>query len=576
MEQAGKSRTLPDLLHNPFLHRKWKVVSRFHHPQKKLITAGMALGLLYAPGTFSESTSYNHIQKQNSQTLPALLQDPTIAPRYEKCQEYQNKNWQDEEFDMGKCIWDGGWSGLQPLSDGDREKIQKMIQGIAKADITTTQISGNPALKKLEEYYAKRLKEIINPEGEQKKVLADHTIYNKIYRSQLGKNVISALSSYCIDADGDNSYLVDKKTTEKTRKNNLKKLAKHVETTDQATSNAYAHWSNCASLIKDICHDTCPEKSEEKNYCCGERCPQGTDPFKHSQSRACEVVDYISAVRQNLLSLDKIDEGWKNRTASGFGTDMATDIDTEKITNLSSKEVVEKSGYAKEQQKILDEMKECRENFDPEKCQKFVGERKKENTALMDEYGLRTKVLQEKINKIADPANNNDSLEKYLKEEGYTDEQIAEMLEEENGKKLKQQIAHQFSQKRKALMLSLKEKINKTQTEADDSEQAKKKKLMELEKEAEWEQQRLGELVFFTNMISGFLKIGDEEGNILGTNSEAMMQELKDSVFSSEDDFEAVKKIGEKMDSTPGSSPNTQESRNLDVQTINEVLLNYD
>ena len=498
---------------------------------------------------------------------------------------------------MGSCLWDGH-EDIPPLPSAEREKLQALIRRRASADTTTTQTSDNPALKKLEEYYSKRLRTIIDPKGE-KKVLADHTVFYKIYRSQLGKNVIGALSGYCLDADGDKHFLVDKDNAVENRRKNLKKLEKKVQVEGQATSDAYAHWEKCASRIQDICHDTCPDSHDSQDgekaqkYCCKESCDYESGPFKHfqhSQTRACEVIDTIEAIRQNLLVLDKIDEGWKKRTAKGFHggkeweeKNLATNVDIEKITNLSSREVVEKSGYSGAQKTIVDEMEECVQNFDPKKCQKYVTVLKKEDSELLDEYSLRTKIIQEKIDKMKNSEKKEDSLESYLVEEGYTKEQIADMMEETDPKKLQDRIARRFREKRKALQRSLKEKLEKTRTKQDSGEQAQSAKMKNLKDRAVNETQRLGELIFFTNMISGFLKIEDEKGNPLGTNSEALRQELKDSIFSSEDEsspppfnFEAIKKLNDEIGATSPRTSDGEESRNLDVQTINESLLNYD
>ena len=308
--------------------------------------------------------------------------------------------------------------------------------------------------------------------------------------------------------------------------------------------------------------------------------PTKSELFQHSQNRACEVVDFVEAVRQNLLALDKIDKGWEKRVATGFAGNIASGVDIEKITNLTSQEVVKKSGYSKEQEKIVEEMEKCIQNFVPQRCRKFVTEESKGDAALLDEYSLRTRVIQEKIDSIKNAQKKEDSLEAYLKEEGYSKEEIDRMMKEESVEKLKEQISHRFRQKRMALQRSLKERFERTRVGHNENPTIR---LKEIKRDAAGEKQRLAELVFFTNMISGFLKIGDEEGNILGTNSEALKKELADSLFSSQDEaslslinFDKVKDVGAKVKSPTKKSPDAGESRNLDVKTINEYLLEYD
>ena len=487
---------------------------------------------------------------------------------------------------MGECLWEGwvdenGRIVIPKLDDNEKNSIQHLFKGRERFDASNITISDNPALRKLEEYYGKRLKEIIDPGGD-KNVVADHAIYHKIYRSQLGKNVIGALSSYCLDARGDD-FLVEKdpQRNRDTRKENLKKLETTSTTESGNTNMAYGHWSGCAFNIQHICYNTCREKEGAgKKYCCKENCDNDT-LFQHSQSRACEVVDYIKAIRQNLLVLDKIDEQWEERKSTGvagFDGNVVHEVEIEKITSLNSRQVVEQSGYTNEQKNIVEEMEECLKNFDPRNCSKFVGVEKEGERAL-DEQSFRTRVLQEKIDLMKKSDKREDSLEQYLRDEGYSKEEISKMLQD--GKVSAEMISQRFKEKRAALQRSLKEKLENTSADPNDPQDTKDT-LQNLRDEAARERQRLGELVFFTNMVSGFLKIGDEEGNVLGNNSESLQQELKDGLFSSEEsanklglDFKALQESGNKA-APLSNKQNTQEQRNLEVETINELLLNYD
>ena len=563
--------------------------SRCSHPQKILkrwyFLPFFFLVSLHVLPSSVDSPGYNRIRKRSQPMLSELLKHPDVAPRYEQCKQHA-------PLDMGECLWEGwkkdGRQVVPPLSSDKKEKIQKLFEGRERFDSNIVSVSDNPALRKLEEYYAKRLRKIIDPEGD-KKVVSDHTIYNKIYRSQLGKNVISALSSYCLDAR-DEDYLLETDPT-KTRQTNLKKLETTRTTEDSNTNMAYSHWSGCAFNVQHICYNTCPEKGEGKTnkYCCEEDC-ENDIRFKQSQNRACEVVDYIKSIRQNLLVLGKIDKQWEEKKSEGipgFGGEkhlknVTQKVEIEDITNLSSREVVETSGYGKEQDKIVAEMEECLKSFDPEKCDKFVGIKKDEDRALLDEQSFRTRVLQEKIDMMKSSDKKKDSLEQYLKDEGYSKEEITKILEEKDEKVLSEEISRKFREKRLALQRSLTERFEKTSIDAE-RPQDRSEILKKLRNEAVNERQRLGELVFFTNMISGFLKIGDGEGNILGQNSESLHEELKDSIFSSEEtakkslvDFEAIQEAGKKAAPPSDSNQDSQEERNLEVKTINELLLNYD
>ena len=200
-----------------------------------LFFVGLTLFPPFQHPSFSEESTahpnekngdYRQIRARASQILPDLLKDSDIQKRYQVCQGHQLK----KDIDMGKCLWDGIGGILPPLGEEKRAEIQNRIRGRVGVDVGTVKVSGGPALKKFEKYYAKRLMEVIMKSGGDdeetgRKILADHTLFNKIYRSQLGKNVISALSSYCLDADGDdNRYLVNRDNVKEVRKKNLKKI----------------------------------------------------------------------------------------------------------------------------------------------------------------------------------------------------------------------------------------------------------------------------------------------------------------------------------------------------------------
>ena len=545
---------------------------------------------------------YNRIKEKDS-ILEKMLEDPRIKPRYQTCQEEQKKNV-NQKFDMGKCIWDGeGAAGLSPLSDGEKERLKKQIVGQEAMDINTIRRGKDPALQKLEDYYAKRLQDMISPKG--KKLLADHTIYNRIYRSQLGKNLVGTISSYCLEADGDNDYLIDKRKKQENRRKNLKSLKNEKSFNGKVVSGGYAHWASCTVRIQHICHDTCLPKlgqytDTKSKYCCDSTCSYDHDVFKYSQTRACEVISYIKAARKNIAALGDIEKSWEKRKKTnvvGFVGEINDKINVERMTNLSSKEILKKSGYAKEQEKMVAQAEECSKNFDSKKCEKFVDDKGSLSKKLLSEYSLRSRVVQEKIDTITADDADPKGIEEYLKEEGYTKDQIAAMMKEEDIDKIKTQITNRFKKQREALHRSLKARIKKNQIDTGelesngnrDVEKTKAERMTAVHEDLKGRTERVSELVFFNNMISGFLtwEREGEKGKITGSNSAILYHELKDSVFEDtgrdpaqkpekeQIDFQGIKKNAQRMVAKPPAKKNNDEDVGLSVENINESLLNY-
>ncbi len=506
--------------------------------------------------------------------LKKLLAHPKAQEQYQKCIAAEINQKSD---DMGKCIWDGNEEkGIPSLDEATKKQLQDMLsegnnkyEGIDISTATSTQTS---ALKKLEDYFRKKLQEVLKKDQGGKIVNISQRKFNKIYESQLGKNIISSLSSYCIEANEGNYKIPEsRKTREKNRQNNLKRLSEVSSKQEEVVNTAYAHWSKCILAIQHICYKEAKYKISVSDY---------------QQRRACEVTNYLKAAKQNLIALNQIERGYKQYEKNKAGPSLinavnADNIRSDKITNMTSNELINKSDYKKEVEKMQQQLSSCKESPDDENCKKLLSEK---DYKLIDEYSLRSRAIASKLkSQVTGDNTDKKAVEEYLKEEGYSTQKISQ-LSEEKIREIKQTIQNRYDAEREALIKSMKAKMDKTSISSDDPKIANNK-LRELEEEVSKEAERYKELVYFNNIISGYLSFEDSKGKVIGKNTKILQQELADSAFDpknmredvsrsiTSEDYQNVKKQNENQIKSSPSDSNNDET-GISVDQINQHLLN--
>ena len=287
------------------------------------------------------------LQKNDSDKFTQLIENESaIKDIYDQC-------IKQESSDLGACMD----AGLNSLDDTERERIIntyfKSEQNEAKyesVELATIEKEQDPAIAKLQEYLRKRLEEALygeaQAEGEKRGKTVDHAIFLKLYKNQISKNIIMALSAYCMDADANAGYIIyedqctDQECTcdngEKnrtcTRKRNLASLA----TVTNKSIEAADTWQGCIANVQHVCHKTSAiQNNGEKGWSykgapsvaiieidatgatktLSSQTHQAKD-YEYSQQRACEVTSYLKELRQNLITLDQIANALKNETSN--------------------------------------------------------------------------------------------------------------------------------------------------------------------------------------------------------------------------------------------------------------------
>ncbi len=548
--------------------------------------------------------------KNEDGNTPAILNDPEVKPAYETCKK-QNNATSDAEYEknMLACLTkEVGESKFPALYDKYmklNDKTNNSYESLHTSDIDN---SSDPAIKKLGDYYLGRLKEALygdtNNGAPSEAQFADHGVFLEMFESQLGKNVVSTVTFYCIDANSENNYLIPKEAEarKKQRQKNLQSLKEKSKNGDKdGPPVAYENWSTCITKIQDICHR--PEDYKNKK--------DGKPDlnYEYSQQRACIITSNLRALKQNLFAIDDIKKAQKKNaeTAAGVeiiekkpvtiyrgiateGNEKSKSIDD--LTTISSNEAINTSGYGSALEEQADDLKKncVGDKINDEVCEKYINltvDKKKLDKAK-DEYIVESGGVQKKIQ---DTVTDESGVEKYLEDERKKD--FDKLVTEENSKALKDRINENYEIERANIIKQLSENIKTTSvSESGDSLSSldNQKTLEKIQKGLESASQEYKELVHFNNIISGYFEVIDSDNKKLGANTRSIAHEMRDSAFAKEkdsrdpanydsDDFQELEKITSKItekSTEEKADDSTRGNAALSPDQINDLMLNYD
>lgn len=429
--------------------------------------------------------------------------------------------------------------------------------------------------------------------------IVDQKTFFDLFESQLGKNVISNLSNFCLNALflGDQFFIIheDSSKRDATAKSNLDKLDVVREGTIQAAQD----WNRCIKYVQDHCHQpktvtvqneggefhdedyfngssfeeaiksSCQESqttdkmSESQKDALRSECDKD---IKYTQQRACETVEYISQARRSLEYNKVISEKFKGLDVNSKATVAVYDSskaekNIDEITTLTSNDLNKKSKKAGSQTSLeagntqSSEFKECFENGqikDAEVCKKYLQTNTNERLAELTEMKLNSEAsIAELKELIKDEAN----VIKILREDGYTEDQAKAMASSEE---IKNQIMQRYKNKEKGILNSAIEEMEKiTSNKNDIIDNADIEKLQQIEKDLKSKTKEFAQLVHYNNIVAGYLSINskDEDGKDVSTkNARSILLELENNIFNEQnrdvassmnDSFETSRKTDE-------------------------------
>lgn len=387
----------------------------------------------FAQDPTDETTGYYQQQDDELDQLSKVLEIPEVKKIQKQCE--------DNAFraatgvaEIGDCIW----KVIEDTNNQDlKDKIQaQMDETLAAQDgvsqhesvkVVSLKNENSESMKALEKFYAQKLSKELFGEGSasnsdlsvsKKTQLLDHKKFNKIYENQMTKNILSAVSTYCIEAEmiGNYNFPLLRKDVDKRRdqrKKNMSKLSGAQVTrtnsegaveTISSLKNSSEKWQSCMVNIQYVCHggdkqikdsagnivldavgepetvkaDTEFQKTFTSSHAKGTaEYKKEKEAFKedkeYSKMRACEVTNYLKVAKQNLKAIEKINEGYKQlQQAGGYkleGKDIKNKVITEEITldngkldnitSTTSNEFVNESEFGKETNSDLANLEKC-------------------------------------------------------------------------------------------------------------------------------------------------------------------------------------------------------------------------
>lgn len=505
-----------------------------------------------------------------------LLKIPEVQNFFQECK----TEFEQTRKDVSDCLWD-----KVKADDAVNQKVQEEMakmnktydkkdldyEGRTLSNIRINSVGTDPSKRakdsekspqqKLEEFLFKKFTEALyEKKGDKKTMVMNHRLFEELYKSQLGKNLIAAISSYALESENVAGVCLhagtDQGELDRVRRLNLAKLEQKVDpVSDPGASNnnnnnnqggqvpaAYNDWSLCARQIEMLCTTTAiyaPVKATD---------PQNTTRFdgriQSSQKKSCIVYRYMKDTRRALLDMEKVDEGWKKlkddryADAGNFGDRLFDENKTNEMMNLSSQELIVDSGYEDAVKKREEELEKCKEDYDGNKeiCDKYLLGSKEDKDKIMAEARLRLEAQNKKINDDflnADADQGNQKLKKYLEEEGRTEEQVAAILSQTQDKidKLREDIKRQHRLETEAIKNALKEKLDGITIDQDPARSAERNGTMErIKDEFEKRPDQMKQLIFFNNVVSGFIQVRDSSGKTTA-NTAALNAELRKSAL---------------------------------------------
>lgn len=599
--------------------------------------------LLAAPvAVAKEDKPAGPFQASQEDPLQKLMKVPEIKERLDACRKAGVS-----ASGLDKCLWDGDDNQVPAMDATLKKQISTYLKTANKEGqpagktlketasvVEHFQEKKDPAIQKLEAYLSLRMRQALYGEvnndlakevgkvaqnAEKKYSAVDHKVFYDLYNNQISQNMVSTISSYCIEASAEALYTIppDADGKKKRREANLK-LLRGLDDVEKKNAQekklpitGSAHWNTCLETISKVCYAESEEAYCAQNSVCATN-------YKYSKDRACAVNRSIRGARQAILANNEIKEHFqKTVTASptlehdnedlkvSFYDPTDEKRSIQRISLFSSGEIYNKNNeYTAEVKARLERFKACYDEsrpdgqkvLDEKACEEFITDDREEQEELLAEMSMRTRAVSQQLSDLDEKG-----VEEFLKKEGHSDEEIEHLVEKTNLEELKAEINNRYEAERQALIEQMAEQIENKTVEEDTPLKgtAVEGKLATIRQELESQEENFKQLVHYNNIVSGFLTV-TPEGKDAGesfSNTEAIMTELAHSAYNPEeapapaadaqqrtpssgiaaDYFERLNKNLEPVIANAESRPKKAGESSLvfGIQDINSILLRY-
>ena len=520
-----------------------------------------------------------------NETLDKLLAIDGVGAIYEQCKK-DNPTGLDK---IPNCIWTevskkpdlkkkvqetyaqavkGDSKGRAPASGAPSENLTNRTVAV------NTDYTSDPAVRTLTEFFGSKLEEVLHSEdtgkGNDRKITAiEHSKFIDLYKSQMGKSIVNAMTSYCLNTDINDSSTDCKDKglcpydEKKYKEDNIKNL-KNADFSQAGNNNP---WMKCIAAIPKICYE------------------KGTPG---DQTQACLVMDFVKSARKSLIHAEKQSEFYdklgKEKSlsiASNFASPDQKKFNNDELMEITSADMEKKvkvmgaDGKEKEQsvkevnEALAKEAEACVDEAtqkikDEAKCKKFIDTNKDANEKALAEFGLAQEIQAERL---AETLKDEKSVQDYLKEEGYTAEQASEMTKGKTLEDIKEEIRDRFKAEKEAIIKSMTAKIQKKTSAEDGKVTNSDSKLVTIKKEFATRTKDMGDLIKFTNVVSSYLGIIDDSTKKVSRNTASLFAEVKTMKDAEKEAYEQALKKANLTDQ--------QNNTRLKIEDINGQILKY-
>ena len=552
-----------------------------------LLSFSLSLSAYSADDKKVEKTDvYGGVAK--NETLDKLLAIDGVGAIYEACKKKPNMSldqipdciWKDVSAkpDLKKKVQETyaqavkgkETKGRAPANEGGSENLTGRTVAI------NTDYTSDPTVRTLSEFFGSKLEEVLHSEdtgkGNDRKITAvEHSKFIDLYKSQMGKSIVNAMTSYCLNTNVNDSS-TDCQTKglcdydpKKYKDDNIKSLKS--EDFSQAGNNN--KWMKCIAAIPKICYEQSTVKVGD-------------------QTQACLVMDFVKSARKSLLHAEKQSEFYdqlgKEKTysiASNFAAPDQKKFNNDELMEITSADMEKKvkvmgaDGKEKEQsvkevnEALAKEAEACVDEAtqkikDEARCKKFIDTNKDANEKALAEFGLAQEIQEERLKETL---KDEKSVQDYLKEEGYTAEQASEMTKGKTLEEIKKEIQERFKAEKEAIIKSMTAKIEKKTSAEDGKVTNSDSKLVTIKKEFASRTKDMGDLIKFTNVVSSYLGIVDESTKKVSRNTASLFAEVKTMKDAEKEAYEQALKKANLSDQ--------QNNTRLKIEDINGQILKY-
>lgn len=521
-------------------------------------------------------------------------------------------------------------------SDGDGKKDELKI--VAKDNTVKIDTAKDPFIIKLQENIEKQLDavfttktnavykdskgQVIEQAASRTFLATDHSKFASLYNTHLSNSIVQSMSSFCSEAKYDSNeskfYLEkDPDKRKQTLKDNidLLKTAKLsppspeykkycVDFKSSKDQNEVAQGqANCPQ------YDPCGSSNSDKTSCQFNGCigavsklcydssnnipssVKNSDDKKYTETRACEVMEFVKSARATIMALDNQENFYKEYTDKNpvlgiqlegikhFQSEGDVSRNSQDIVTITSKLAKDADEASKNELANINCASENNGQAiinNAEACKKLVIENKENAEKAVLELSLRRQVQTEEINEMTTV----EQLKKFLMAEGDSEEsadayieKITQEIQNDPGKtlvdELKSRISDKYKAETKAIIQGLADKVKDNSVNENDSASSKAKKYLEIQKELQAKGERYTNILHYSNIVSSYLTLTDSKTKKSSGNANQLYREL-----ASRKDLADTKQIEENAQKAGLTvSKEDTSATTLDIKTINNEIL---